>query len=60
MSYGNKFIFISHAADDNQILAVNEAVVHIWQNFKTVPAGTVKKCIRKVWQRECRIKYGIN
>ena len=24
--YGNKFIFISHAADDNQILAVNEPV----------------------------------
>lgn len=24
--YGNKFIFISHAADDNQILAVNEQV----------------------------------
>ena len=26
ISYGNKFIFISHAADDNLILAVNEAV----------------------------------
>lgn len=26
ISYGNKFIFISHAADDNQILAVNEQV----------------------------------
>ena len=26
VSYGNKFIFISHAADDNQILAVNEPV----------------------------------
>ena len=26
ISYGNKFIFISHAADDNQILAVNEPV----------------------------------
>ena len=24
--YGNKFIFISHAADDNQILALNEPV----------------------------------
>lgn len=26
ISYGNKYIFISHAADDNQILAVNEPV----------------------------------
>lgn len=26
ISYGNKFIFISHAADGNQILAVNEPV----------------------------------
>ena len=26
ISYGNKFIFISHAADDNQILEVNEPV----------------------------------
>ena len=63
ISYGNKFIFISHAADDNQILAVNEPVsaymAETENNLDTEQAGACKR-LENMKSRQIKVTSSIH
>ena len=61
--YGNKFIFISHASDDNQILAVNEPVsacmTETGNNLDTEQVGACKR-LENMKSRQIKVTSSIH